>query len=570
MSSQIHSNPQPRPTAKPAGSVPAKPAGSVPAKPAGSVPAKPAGGVPAKPAGSAAAKPPAAKAPAQPAAASGQAAAEQAAEQAAVIEHRPAGGGFLRKMPAWLISMVVHIIALLAMALISVPTIEKPPVTVITASQSEEEKDFEEVEDPLEEQVDVPEIQQPVAPSDVAVVEDVKVITNADDFDAAPLAVELTDFSAQTAPAADMLSTVGAIGGTGGGFGGRANAAKIAAASGGGADTEQAVDRALKWIVNHQMPDGGWSFDFKVCPSCQGQCSHSGDEGRSKDRCAATAMAILPFLGRGYTHREGPYKAQIERGIAFLAAMTIQGKGKAYGAGGSMYSQGLAGIALSESYGMTQDARLAMPTQLALNFIMDAQDPRNGSWGYGPKKGGDTSIVGWQLMALKSGNMAYLQVNPLTIKKTVEFLDSVQEDEGAFYGYASPGRGPGTSAVGLLCRMYLGWKKDHPPLQRGVAALAKRGPNKDLYFTYYATQILHHMEGDMWIAWNDKMKKLLLPTQATKGHEAGSWYDGVDGGHGAHVAGRLYCTALATMTLEVYYRHLPIYRNQSVDEEFKE
>jgi len=66
------------------------------------------------------------------------------------------------------------------------------------------------------------------------------------------------------------------------------------------------------------------------------------------------------------------------------------------------------------------------------------------------------------------------------------------------------------------------------------------------------------------------MKKLLLPTQAKTAHEAGSWYDGVDDGHGANAAGRLYCTALATMTLEVYYRHLPIYRNQSVDNEFKE
>jgi hypothetical protein len=36
------------------------------------------------------------------------------------------------------------------------------------------------------------------------------------------------------------------------------------------------------------------------------------------------------------------------------------------------------------------------------------------------------------------------------------------------------------------------------------------------------------------------------------------------------VAGRLYCTALSTMILEVYYRHLPIYQNQSVQEEFKE
>jgi len=78
------------------------------------------------------------------------------------------------------------------------------------------------------------------------------------------------------------------------------------------------------------------------------------------------------------------------------------------------------------------------------------------------------------------------------------------------------------------------------------------------------------MEGDVWIAWNTKMKAMLLKAQSTKDHEAGSWHEGVDQGHGADAAGRLYCTSLATMILEVYYRHLPIYGAASVEEEFKE
>jgi hypothetical protein len=81
---------------------------------------------------------------------------------------------------------------------------------------------------------------------------------------------------------------------------------------------------------------------------------------------------------------------------------------------------------------------------------------------------------------------------------------------------------------------------------------------------------MHHMEGEMWISWNNKMKDMLLKAQSNKDHEAGSWHEGVSGGHGAEAAGRLYCTSLATMMLEVYYRHLPIYRNQSVQDEFKE
>jgi hypothetical protein len=479
------------------------------------------------------------------------------------------GATLLKQTPAWAVSMLVHIVALLAMALIVTEPPKKEVSVSIVSSTAEAEENFEEFEEDLP---DTPvETSDPVA--DVAVttdvvVEDVKVVADAQDVDAAPLAVELADFGDIAAPASDVMSTIGAVGGTGGGYGGRKNAGQLAMAGGGGKDTEDAVDRALKWFINHQMPDGGWSFDLAKCPSCQGKCSHGVDK---KDRCAATAMALLPFLGRGYTHKDGPYKAQLEAGLAFLAGLAMKGEGNAAKAGGGgVYSQGLAGICLSEAFAMTQDGRLQMPAQYVLNYIMDWQDPVGGGWGYGFKTAGDTSIVGWQLMALKSGNMAYLEVNPATIKNAIKFLDSVEEDSGAFYGYRTPGRGPGTTAVGLLCRMYLGWKKDNPALQRGVEFLAKKGPSTDLYGSYYATQIMHHMEGEVWQAWNTKMKKMLLDAQAKEGHEAGSWYKGVEGGHGAHVAGRLYCTSLATMILEVYYRHLPIYRGQATDDEFRE
>jgi hypothetical protein len=480
----------------------------------------------------------------------------------------------LKQTPAWAVSMLVHIVALLAMALIVTEPPKKEAAVSIVSSPSTEES-FEEFEDKMPENTPV-EISDPVA--DVAVttdvvVEDVKVVSDASDVDAAPLAVELSEFGDITAPASDMLSTIGAVGGTGGGLGGRKNAGQLAGAGGGGSDTEDAVDRALKWFIAHQMPDGGWSFDLASCPSCQGKCSH-GSKDRQAERGGATAMALLPFLGRGYTHKEGPYKKELEAGIAFLAGMCVKGQGQCYENGGSMYSQGLAAIALSEAYAMSQDNRLQGPAQAALYFIEQAQDPVGGGWRYKPRERGDTSALGWQLMALKSGNMAYLRINASTVKNAIRFLDATSEDSGAFYGYMGPGREIATTAAGLLCRMYLGWKKDDPALQRGAEFLAKTGPTADLYYDYYATQVMHHMEGEIWQAWNAKMKPMLLKSQATSGHEAGSWYDGftggIAGGHAPKVGGRLYCTSLATMILEVYYRHLPIYRNQVTEEEFRE
>ncbi|MCA9220462.1 MAG: hypothetical protein KDA71_09060, partial [Planctomycetales bacterium] len=55
------------------------------------------------------------------------------------------------------------------------------------------------------------------------------------------------------------------------------------------------------------------------------------------------------------------------------------------------------------------------------------------------------------------------------------------------------------------------------------------------------------------------MKAHLLATQATTGHESGSW--SFDHHHSGHPGGRLCCTSLAVLTLEVYYRYLPLYQS---------
>jgi len=236
--------------------------------------------------------------------------------------------------------------------------------------------------------------------------------------------------------------------------------------------------------------------------------------------------------------------------------------------GGNMYSHGICSIVLCEAYAMTHDRELMAPAPAAINFIVYAQDPVGGGWRYSPRQPGDTSAVGWQLMALKSGHMAYLNVPPGTVAGAIKFLDSVQADSGSQYGYTGPGAGQATTAVGLLSRMYLGWKKDNPALQRGVERMSASGVSKgNMYYNYYATQIMRHVEGDAWKKWNEGMRDWLVDSQAKTGHEKGSWF--MKGGdHGADSGGRLYCTSIATMMLEVYYRHMPIYGKQASEDDF--
>jgi hypothetical protein len=53
-------------------------------------------------------------------------------------------------------------------------------------------------------------------------------------------------------------------------------------------------------------------------------------------------------------------------------------------------------------------------------------------------------------------------------------------------------------------------------------------------------------------------------TQATTGHERGSWF--FQDQHGLK-GGRLYTTAMCAMMLEVYYRHMPLYETVAVEDD---
>jgi len=348
---------------------------------------------------------------------------------------------------------------------------------------------------------------------------------------------------------------------TGGGLEGRSPEMrkKLAQGDGGTAQSEEAVERGLRWIAAHQDEDGGWSFDLKK-GTCRGQCKNVGSEPNT---AAATALAILPFLGAGYTHQEGIYEDTLRRGLYYMlrrGRVTENGLDFQEGTKSGMYAQGLVAIVLCEAFAMTRDPALKDPAQQAIRFIEYAQDKKGGGWRYRPQEPGDTTVTGWQLMALKSAEMAGLKVDRSVHYAAQRFLDSVASDEGSQYGYLDKTPRRSTTAIALLCRMYGGWVRGNPQLVRGIGHLASWGPSAtDIYYNYYATQVLRHWGGSDWKRWNDAMREYLISMQETKGHESGSWY--FDDEH-SRVGGRLYTTALAVMILEVYYRYMPLYGKQ--------
>ena len=482
-----------------------------------------------------------------------------------------------RALKAMSVNVLLHALLLMILAMIILPPSGASEIFEIVTSVSDEVPDEEMVE---EVEIQPDQIQDE---TQAEVVTD--VITETEDkfqIDINDLAPAMTEVKEAVLDSGS--SNVAPVTGE---MGGRSQAGKTALVLkyGGSAESEAAVGAGLQWLKRHQRPNGSWHFNHAV-PGCDGTCNAAGSFKASTG--GATALALLAYMGAGHTYTSGEHQLSVEKGLNYIldnarpVPAGLDLRSDAEGNSG-MYIQGIATICLSEAAALNESAlrlaagksgpigvksrkqvvkdthRLKQAAQAALAFIVAAQNSRGG-WRYRPEdQSADTSVVGWQVMALASGKSAGLTIPGQTLIGVRRFLNQVTPDEGVTYGYDKPGTRPSTTAIGLLCQMYLGWTREHPSLAGGVEYLSKRGPDRgNMYYNYYATQVMHHWGGEEWKKWNEFMREHLVSTQVRKGHGSGSW--NVADSHGG-AGGRLYMTCLATMTLEVYYRHLPLYEH---------
>ncbi len=337
---------------------------------------------------------------------------------------------------------------------------------------------------------------------------------------------------------------------------------------GGSHASEAAVARGLRWLALHQAPEGHWSlekFNEHARESLSAEKyrdDRSPGKGQMNDTAGA-AFGMLPFLAAGISHKSGnnphdeQYVKTVARGLDYL--LSRQQKDGSFP--GGMYAHALGTIALCEIYGLTGDRMLRRQAQAALHYIAEAQDPMSGGWRYQPRQGGDTSVTGWQVQALKAGQMAGLKVPQVTLVGATRWLNSCETTDGGGYGYTGPGDAPAMTAVGLLCRQYLGTPRRNPDLCNGVKKLMASAPptGRNIYYEYYATQVFHHMSGEYWDFWNgDGKRKGMRDILISSQDRDGSWDPRGDGT--ASAGGRIMQTSLSLLTLEVYYRHVPIYQ----------
>jgi hypothetical protein len=477
----------------------------------------------------------------------------------------------MRRAPWWAISFLVHAIAFLIMWKWPYRVLAREEVTstieVKLAEERPEEKfeeppPKEEEDKPVEEDLDVPIEDIPI--SDVPATKEAP----GPDLDLPPVEDMVND-QERPVPSIDPPSATPVLavldpsktGLTRGIYSGRNSSGRGKAVGGGGGTSqhaESAVNAGLMWLARAQERDGRWD-----CQKWEGAGNH--DVG-------CTGLALLAFLGAGFTHTKGRYKTTVSQGLNWLAANQKPNGAFNYS---TFYEMGISAMAVSEAYGLTRSPKIGRMAQKAIDFIVKTQ-PDHGGFRYPgsvPKNEGDMSVTGWQIMAIKSAICSELNVPQQAVERSRVFLKNSYRDYGKSAYTVGGGEGsPAIWAIGMVCRQFLGGDYDaeiracaDALLTQYKAAGAAAGfIGGDEYLTYYSVLGMFQMGGEHWMQWNKIFRDPVVKAQISKPFDEkgrfvrGSW-DPANGKWGKQ-GGRVYMTAMAILSLEVYYRFLPVYK----------
>jgi hypothetical protein len=347
----------------------------------------------------------------------------------------------------------------------------------------------------------------------------------------------------------------------------------------------RSIDQALDWLARHQAEDGSWScagFDAscRQQPPCDGLGSPQYDVG-------VTGLALLAFLGAGNTHESGRYRQTVRRGLRYLT--DVQGPDGNFGNalyGRHTYDHVLATLALVEAYALTGSRLFRGPAEDGLAHLYAIRNP-GAAWRYAPfhpemaSTGNDMSVTGWAIMAMAEARDCGLPVDPVALEDAWLYLEEMTDPETGVTGYYDRGGRPAResgvmeqrwpheqsesmTAVGVLCRIFADRELARPgnreAVEKGVAVIARLPPvwdderpgRRDFYFWYYGSTALYQYGGKAWEDWQVRLLPAIAEQQRSEGEARGSWDPQHDpwGNQG----GRIYATAILTLTLEAYFR----------------
>ncbi|MEO7317983.1 MAG: prenyltransferase/squalene oxidase repeat-containing protein [Chthoniobacteraceae bacterium] len=320
----------------------------------------------------------------------------------------------------------------------------------------------------------------------------------------------------------------------------------------GGKDkSEKAVMQGLRWLKDHQNPDGSWSNEYNA---------------------GMTGLAMLCFLGHGELPESPEFGETVKKALDWILARGTEFQGRmsltkdGWGGNHGVYEHGILTYAICEYFSMTKDERFTELVKMAIGHIVSGQNPAGG-WDYSFAKGprNDLSVAGWQIQALKAAHLTGLGMPGVdeALDKAMPYLKSMQGNEGGF-GYTAPAEQRlSLTGVGVLCTYFWKESKDRSVKEGidfilGKAEVKYKGGKSqaDLYAWYYHTQACLMFGGSAWSKWNRMFQDEIADNQSPDG----SWPP-TAGAHGPQPkpdgAGPYYRTTLCILMLEVFYRYMP-------------
>ena len=460
------------------------------------------------------------------------------------------------------VSVILHVIALAFLS------------TIIVFHAPDEGKDIEvtEVEVEIKELEEIPE---PPEPEEIEV--EVEVEIERPDVTTEDTEVVVEDVAVD-APAADVvMPNILSVKPTNSAlvmpalFGMRTGNGRKAALKryGGSSRTERAVLKGLRWLKDHQNPDGSWG------------------DSRADAKSSFTGFALLAFLAHGETPSSAEFGPTVLKAIKRLVEFTGP-EGIAVTGG---YRHGIVMYALSEAYAVTKIPMLEPIVNKGIAKLIKGMNSA-GSFSYGynltPLANTsiarcDLSVAGWNYQALKAAFAAGCTAEGLEacIDKAINVgLKKTHTVPGGFSYHQSGGKTGTMTSVGTLCLQLFGEGKSMQA-KAGLTSLQEpaffwinwKGQNGNydppywaLYQWYYQTQAMFQGfsgKGGGWKKWNKMFTRELIKRQKSDGRwETPSFGHAKPAGEGSFTGldQPVYATSLCCLMLEVYYRYLPTFK----------
>ncbi len=320
---------------------------------------------------------------------------------------------------------------------------------------------------------------------------------------------------------------------------------------------ERVVDDALVFLLHHQSKEGFWDSD-QFMLNCASNAEKLCDGRGAPDYdIPLTALSVLCYLGYGHTHRVGKYKKTVRSTLDWLKAR--QSKLGFFGElkdRHDMTRQTMAAMAICEAYAVTRDSKLLEAATKAIKFVL-SQQQEDGGWKDGKRRGGSSAIVTtWAVLAMKAAKAARLDVPDESFRKVLAFFDTL-DLELPESGEESERIEKLEEIAGVaIASIFCGRNRKHAGMRKLVEVLSKNPPAWDKgqgpVYWYFGTYAMFQFGGKNWSKWHEALLKVLSKHQEQEGCAAGSWQPV---GPREKTLGRIGCTALNTLTAEIYYRY---------------